>query len=334
MQGLRIDKGQINKIRKEKKLKPDNQQEPKKKIPVGKIIFWTVFVLIGIAYAVLLAFGSLFIPKENEFYQSFNIFSKTNPNNYARILSYAIFVITSGTLLRGLFQLLRKSDKLTKKISKAVLDLIGNLIKWVMIIVIACLVLTLFGVDATAILAGLGIAALIIGLALTSLIEDIVAGFFIIAEKTFDVGDIVVVDGFRGTVVSIGIRSTKIADVGNNVLTLRNASIGSLINLTDRQSCAAVTFPLAPGESIEKVEAVMKEADLEKIAHENYPFVKFALYLGTCGINKWGVQELLFIAGCEETKIYESERFLYREVAVIFEKAGIKLGGPVIEADE
>ena len=332
MQGLRIDKEEIEKIRKEKNLKHENQ-ETKKSVPVGKIVFWCVFCLLGLAYAALLAFGGLIIPKENEFYQSFNIFSKTNPNNFARILSYALFIIIAGTLLRGLFQLLRKNDKLTKKMSKAVLDLLGNLVKWLMIIIIACLVLTLFGIDATAILAGLGIAALIIGLALTSLIEDIVAGFFIIAEKTFDVGDIVVVDGFRGTVISIGIRSTKIADIGNNVMTMRNASIGSLINLTDRQSCAAITFPLAPGESIEKVEAVMKAADLEKIAKEKYPFVKFAMYLGTCGINKWGVQELLFIAGCDETKIYETERFLYREVAVIFENAGIKIGGPVIEAD-
>ncbi|MBQ7642339.1 MAG: mechanosensitive ion channel [Clostridia bacterium] len=333
MQGLRVDKEQIEKIRKEKNLKPENQEQ-KKKVPVGKIIFWCVFCLIGAAYIALIAFGSLIFPKDNEFYQSFNIFSEANPINLVRVLSYAILVVTFGTLLRGLLQILRNNDKLTKKLSKAVIDLLGNLVKWLMIIVVACLVLTLFNVNATAILAGLGIAALIIGLALTSLIEDIVAGFFIIAEKTFDVGDIVVVDGFRGTVISIGIRSTKIADIGNNVLTLRNASIGSLINLTDRQSCAAVTFPLAPGESIEKVEAVMKEANLEGIAHEKYPFVKFAMYLGTCGINKWGVQELLFIAGCSEEKIYESERFLYREVAVIFEKAGIKIGGPVIEANE
>ena len=333
MKGIRIDKEQMKKIIEEKEIKPDNQQI-EKKIPAGKIIFWTVFILIGVAYIALLAFGRFFIPASNELYQSFDIFSKTNPNNYVRIASYALFVIVVGTLLRGIFKLLRKNEKLTKKMSKAVLDLLGNLVKWLMIIVIVCLVLTLFGIDTTAILAGLGIAALIIGLALTSLIEDIVAGFFIIAEKTFDVGDIVVIDGFRGTVVSIGIRSTKIADVGNNVMTLRNASIGSLINLTDRQSCAAVTFPLAPGESIEKVEAVMREANLEKIAHEKYPFVKFAMYLGACGINKWGVQELLFIAGCDEEKLYESERFLYREVSVIFEKAGIKVGGPVIEADE
>ena len=333
MQGLRIDKEQMEKIRKEKNIQPENQ-ESKKKIPTKKIVFWTIFGLIGAAYVVMLAFGRFFMPAGNAFYQSFDIFSKANPNNYFRILSYALLVITAGSLLRIIFQFLRKNDKLTKKMSKAVLDLLGNLVKWLMIIVIACLILTLFGVNTTAILAGLGIAALVIGLALTSLIEDIVAGFFIIAEKTFDVGDIIVVDGFRGTVVTIGIRSTKIADVGNNVLTIRNSSIGSLINLTDRQSCAAITFPLAPGESIQKVEEVMKAANLEEIGKTN-PDVTFGiLYLGACGINKWGVQELLFIAGCTEEKLYETQRFLYRQIAIIFENAGIKLGAPVIEADE
>lgn len=332
MQGLRIDKAQMEKIRKEKGIQPDNQQ-PKKTIPTKKIIFWTIFGLIGVAYVVILAFGRLFMGG-SEFYQSFDIFSATNPNNYFRVLSYALLTITAGSLLRVVFQLLRQNDKLTKKMSKAVLDLLGNLVKWLMIIVIACLILTVFGVNTTAILAGLGIAALVIGLALTSLIEDIVAGFFIIAEKLFDVGDIIVVDGFRGTVVSIGIRSTKIADVGNNVLTMRNSSIGSLVNLTERASCAAVTFPLAPGESIQKVEEVMKAATLEEIGKSN-PDVTFGiLYLGACGINKWGVQELLFIAGCTEEKLYETQRFLYRQIAIIFENAGIKLGAPVIEADE
>lgn len=331
MQGLRIDKAQIEKIRKENEIQPEEQ---KKKIPTKKIVVWTIFGVIGIAYVVMLAFGRFFISANNEFYQSFDIFSGKNPVNYARILSYALLVITAGSLLRVIFQFLRQNDKLTKKMSKAVLDLCGNLVKWLMIIVIACLILTVFGVDATAILAGLGIAALVIGLALTSLIEDIVAGFFIIAEKLFDVGDIIVVDGFRGTVVSIGIRSTKIADIGNNVLTMRNSTIGSLVNLTERQSCAAVTFPLAPGESIQKVEEVMKAAKLEEIGKTN-PDVTFGiLYLGACGINKWGVQELLFIAGCTEEKIYETQRFLYRQIAIIFENAGIKIGGPAIEGND
>lgn len=326
---LRIDRADMERIQRENGITPE--EPPKRKIPTKKIVVWTIMCLIGVAYVVIMGFGRFFLPKGNEFYQSFDIFSKANPVPYARLLSYALLVITAGALLRAIFQFLRSSEKLTKRMGKAILDLLGNLVKYVMYIIIICLVLNAFGVNATAILAGLGIVALVIGLGVTSLIEDIVAGFFIIAERLFDVGDIIVLDGFRGTVESIGIRSTKIVDIGGSVMTMRNSSIGSLINLTDRQSCAAVTIPLAPGESIEKVEEVLKGFD--KLGAKNEKVKMGPLYLGACGINKWGVQELLFIAGCKEEDIYEIQRFLYREVMVIFDKNGIKIGARAMDEE-
>ena len=326
-QNLRIDKADMDRIRREKGIAPDGQPE-KKKVPVKKILVWTIMCLVGAAYIVIMGFGRYFPAalSQSEFYQSFDLFSKVNPINYARLLSYALLVIVAGSLLRAIFQFLRASDKLTKRMGKAVLDLFGNLVKYVMFIILLCLVLNAFGVNATAILAGLGIITLIIGLGVTSLIEDIVAGFFIIAERLFDVGDIVVIDGFRGTVVSIGIRSTKLADVGGSILTMRNSSIGKLINLTDRQSCAAVTIPVASGESILKVEAVLKAANLEELGKTNDKVLMGPIYLGSCGIDKWGSQNLLFIAGCLEQNIYDVERFLYRNITVIFEQNGIKIG--------
>ena len=324
-QNLRIDKADMDRIKAENGVKPEGQPE-KKKVPVKKIIVWVVLCLIGAAYIAIQCFGRFFLPQDNAFVQSFYFYSKNNPLNYARLLSYAILVVLAGSLLRAIFGFLRSSDKLTKRMGKAVIDLLSNLVKYVMFIILVCLVLNAFGVNATAILAGLGIVTLIIGLGVTSLIEDIVAGFFIIAERLFDVGDIVVVDGFRGTVVSIGIRSTKLADVGNSILTVRNSSIGKLINLTDRQSCAAVCIPLTPGESILKVEAVLKAANLEELGKTNDKVLMGPIYLGSCGIDKWGSQQLLFIAGCLEQNIYDAERFLYREVTVIFENNGIKIG--------
>ena len=322
-QNLRIDQSDMDKIKEESGVVAE---QPKKKIPTKTIVKYTLLSLISAAYVFIICAGRFLSFKDSEFYQSFDFLSKANPIPLAKLLSYALLTITVGFILRTVFDLLRKNDKLTKRMGKAVLDLISNLVKYVMYIILICLILNAFGIDATAILAGLGIVALIIGLGITSLIEDIVAGFFIIAERLFDVGDIIVLDGFRGTVLSIGIRSTKIADVGNSIKTVRNSSIGSLINLTDRQSCAAVTIPLAPGESIQKVEAVLKAAQFEKSAEGNDKVLMGPLYLGSCGIDKWGSQSLLFIAGCLEQNIYDVERFLYREVTVIFEKNGIKIG--------
>ena len=329
---LKLDKADIDRIKEENGVEPEKKE--KKKVPVKKIVLWSVLTVIGIAYVVILAFGKLFIPGEIEFFQSFNIFSKDNPFPHARLLSYAILIIVACSLVRAIFALIQANDKLSKRMGKAVLGLLSNLVKYLMVIAIICLGLNALGVDATAILAGLGIVTLIIGLGVTSLIEDIVAGIFIIAENLFDVDDIIVLDGFRGTVVSVGIRSTKIADVGGSILTVRNSQISKTINLTDRQSCAAVTFPLAPGESIQKVEAVLKAANIEALAKKSEKVKMGPLYLGACGITRKGVQELLFIAGCLEEDIYEVERLLYREITVIFEDNGIKLGALGTDIDE
>ena len=329
---IRIDKADLERIKKENGV--EGEGKAKKEVPVKTIVYWSIIGVVTLAYVIMLAFGSLFIPAENEFYQSFNIFSSTNPVGYARLMSYAILIVCAGLLARGAIALILKLGKNKKRMGKAILGLVSNLIKYVMVILVVCLGLSAFGVDTTALLAGLGIVTLIIGLGVTSLIEDIVAGFFIIAENLFDVDDIIVVDGFRGTVVSIGIRSTKIADVGGSILTIRNSQISKSINLTDRQSCAAITIPLAPGESIEKVEEVLKNANIESISAKSEKVKMGPLYLGACGITRRGVQELLFIAGCNEEDIYEVERLLYRELVVIFDQNNIKLGALGTELED
>ena len=317
-----------------KKITKDTPKTSKKKTNIPMLIVRILEIIIGVAYAVALAFGKLFIPADNKFYQSFNLFSGVNPMPLARSLSYFLLVVVAGTLLRIIIKYLSKNKTITKKTSVALLQLFSNLVKYLIFIIIICLALNAFGVNTAGIFASLGILALIIGLGVTSLIEDIVAGIFIIAERLFDVGDIIVVDGFRGTVVSIGIRSTKLADVGGDILTMRNSSIGSLVNLTDRQSCAALTIPIAPEESLQKVEQIIKEAHIENIKDTCDKIIGDPLYLGLCDITAKGVQMLLFIAGCKEDNRYDVERALYHGIKVILESNGVKLGTPGLMMDD
>ena len=300
-------------------------KKDKPKIKTKTLVLGSLFGVIVLAYAVILAFGGSFLPKE--FMEAFNPFSgAANPNNLIRCISICVLVLIIGTVLRFIIGAVAKKRTAEKKKGVALISLLGNLVKYVTYIVILVFVLKAFGVDTTEILAGLGILTLVIGLGVTSLIEDIVAGIFIIAEGLFDVGDVIVVDGFRGTVVSIGIRSTKIADVGNDVMTVRNSAIGTLVNLSDRQSAAAVTIPLAPNESIEQVEKIVRNTDMSYM-HEKYPrLIGNPLYLGICEITKKGVQSLLIVGGCKEEDKYEIERALFLEYKLLFERNGIKLG--------
>lgn len=314
----------------------NNNQNPKKqkpKIKTSTLVLRVVFAVIAVAYIVIIAFGKSFLPAD--FVDAVNPFSGAeNPNNVIRNISIAILVLCAGFIVRFIIDKIAAKREAEKKKGVALIELLGNLVKYVSYIFAIVFILKSFGVDTTEILAGLGILTLIIGLGVTSLIEDIVAGIFIIAEGLFDVGDVVVIDGFRGTVVSIGIRSTKIADVGNDVMTVRNSAIGSLVNLSDRQSAAAITIPLAPTESIERVEELVKKTDMTYM-REKYPrLIGDPLYLGICEITKKGVQNLLIVGGCKEEDKYEIERALFLEYKLLFEKNGIQLGTTDMDDEE
>ena len=314
----------------------NNNNRPRKEKPKMKtstLVTRVIFGLIVVAYIVAVAFGGFFLPKDIA--DSINPFSGAeNPNNIIRSISLAVLVLCVGIILRFIIGKVAAQRAAQKKKGVALIELLGNLIKYVSYIVAIVFILKAFGVDTTEILAGLGILTLIIGLGVTSLIEDIVAGIFIIAESLFDVGDVVVIDGFRGTVISIGIRSTKIADVGNDVMTVRNSAIGTLVNLSDRQSAAAITIPLAPTESIERVEELVKKTDMTYMRAKYPRLIGDPLYLGICEITKKGVQNLLIVGGCKEEDKYEIERALFLEYKLLFERNGIQLGTTDMDDEE
>jgi small conductance mechanosensitive channel len=68
------------------------------------------------------------------------------------------------------------------------------------------------GLDPTTILAGAGIVGVAVGLGAQAFVGDIVAGFFILFENLFLVGDLIEADGVKGQVEGIGLRITKIRD--------------------------------------------------------------------------------------------------------------------------
>ena len=330
MSEIKIDKKDMDRLKKDKNDNRKPEEEKKQQNP-GAIALRILLIAIAAAYFVLLAFGRYFLPEDGEFMRSLNVFSgEEAPNRFIKIISFAILTLSISAVLRFIIGKMAKNKKVTKRTGVAVIELLGNLVKYVAIIVLIFLILTALGVDTTSLLASLGLLGLIIGLGVTSLIEDIVAGIFIIAEHLFDVGDIVVVDGFRGTVESIGIRSTQFKDVGGDILIMRNSSIGSLVNLTRYGSGAAITVPLGPEENLARVEKIIEDFHIDKLKDRYEQIEGGPFYLGTCEITAKGVKNLLFVAGCNEGVKYDVQRILYREVTNLFQENNIRIGAPNI----
>jgi small-conductance mechanosensitive channel len=86
--------------------------------------------------------------------------------------------------------------------------LLGNAVFVGVIVLAAMLVLRLYGLDATALVAVLGIGTVAIGLALQDVLKNLFAGVFLLLEQPFRIGDTVVVDNREGEVENIDVRTT------------------------------------------------------------------------------------------------------------------------------
>ena len=329
--GVQLDRSDLKKMMEKKGINTDALDKQKKKEPTsGDRTKLAVAIVVFIVYYVVMLFGRFFIPADNEIYRSLDIFYEGDDIiKLVRLLSYALLTLSISLVLRAFIYYLEKHSALAKRTGVAVMELLGNLVKYLAVLILVFLFLSAIGVDTAQLLAGLGILSLILGLGVTSLVEDIVAGIFIIAEHLFDVGDIVVVDDFRGTVISIGIRSTQIEDEGGDILVLRNSAIESLVNMTDRLSYAICEIPISAEETVERVENVV-EAGLDEMKDHISDIEQGPFYLGISEMHADGMI-LTFVAICQENSKYWVQRQMNRELKLLFDKNEIALGSFVEE---
>ncbi len=180
------------------------------------------------------------------------------------------------------------------------------------------------GVNLSTVFAGVGIVALIIGFGAQSLVEDLVTGIFLVFEDQFNVGDIIEVNGFRGTVDSIGIRTTCIRDVGGNIKIINNSDLRNILNRSATNSFAVTTVSISYRADIEKAEKTL--ADLFAKLPEKYPetFLSAPRYLGVDELGESGV--VLKVGGeVKEKNVYSAPRLLNREIKLAFDAAGIEI---------
>lgn len=143
-----------------------------------------------------------------------------------------------------------------KTLAKLALSIIRYL-GWIIAIII---ILAIWGVNVGPALAGLGILGLVIGLGAQKFINDLISGLFIIFEQHYDVGDIIETNGFKGEVIDIGLKTTRIKNWKGEVKILSNGSISDTVNFSKYPSLAIVDFGIAYAEDIDKTIAVLKKA--------------------------------------------------------------------------
>ncbi|HPM07381.1 MAG TPA: mechanosensitive ion channel family protein [Bacilli bacterium] len=216
-------------------------------------------------------------------------------------------------------------DLLIRRFSKksTVWIIVRSIFKYGSVIVGVFLVLSAWGVQTPTLLAGAGILGLALSFGARSLIEDVIAGLFIIFEKQFQVGDIIQAHSFRGKVTEIGVRTTTLVDVNGDVLIINNSDLRQTINTSANLSPAICDISIAYDEDLERVEKVILN-NIEELKSKIPDIVEGPFYRGVQSLADSSVVIRMY-ARTDELKKYQVTRDLNKEMKLLFDRNGIQI---------
>lgn len=139
-------------------------------------------------------------------------------------LSGSLILIVA--ILFGFYFIKRSIKKVPEqKLSMHHSVLIRKLLNYISYIIILMIVMNMLNIKPSAIWGAAGIAGVALGFAAQTSVSNLISGLFVLGEKAMKVGDVVIVNGITGTVDSIGLLSTRIHTLDNQMVRIPNSAI-------------------------------------------------------------------------------------------------------------
>jgi small conductance mechanosensitive channel len=221
--------------------------------------------------------------KVRDFFSNFveNVLPEVITATLVFLFLYVAFRITRKVLS----QVLARSKRIDVGLEGLLMKSFA-IVAWTFIIV---MVLAQFGIDVTALVAGLSIVGLAVGFAARDSLENFISGVTIMLDRPFRVGDQVVVEGTYGTVQDITLRSTRLRTLNNEVMVMPNTLMinQKLVNHTLMGVIRLeVPFGIAYKESTEAARSVVLHLlRTDSRIAEDYPVEVVVTDLGSSSVN-------------------------------------------------
>lgn len=174
-----------------------------------------------------------------------------------RIASYILAAIILSVLYKSIINRLLKLNQGKKK-GQTVYKLLSSIGKYVIWFIAIILILEALNVQTAPILASAGVLGIAIGFGAQKIVQDMISGFFILFEETFLVGEVVEISGFRGEVIEIGLRTTKLKSWDGILKVLNNGDISAVLNFSRYPSLAIIDFQVAYETDLKKLPELME----------------------------------------------------------------------------
>ncbi|MDM5226408.1 mechanosensitive ion channel family protein [Cytobacillus sp. NJ13] len=241
---------------------------------------------------------------------------------------FAFLIVKSAgnKIIHKSFEGIGRKERISPGRSKTLQSLAKNVFSYVLIFIFAVTILQIFGIKATAILAGAGVVGLAVGFGAQGLVSDVVTGFFILLERQIDVGDYVTTGSYSGIVEQIGLKTTQIRGFDGTLHYIPNREITSLSNHSRGNMRALVDIGISYNDNINEAITVLQET-CDKIAEENNAIVEGPNVIGVQTLGSSDVV-LRIIAKTENMEQWAVERQLRKALKEALEANGIEIPFP------
>ncbi len=243
--------------------------------------------------------------------------------NIAAIL--VIGILINVVLCRILRRILRKSPS----VDNAIAAFVVNAVKVICVVILLAVILNQFGVPISTFIAVLGAAGAAAALALRDTLANLVGGIVIVMTQPFGEGDLIEIDGSRGTVQEINLFTTTLNTLDYRTVSVPNGKISTsaVYNETARsiRGCDC-TFRIPYDADIDAVKDILKnvcEAD-DIILKEPEPWIGVIRHDESCLIVE-------VKAYCLTENLLEAGDYLNKTVKTAFEISGIEVPYPQVD---
>ena len=206
--------------------------------------------------------------------------------------------------------------------------IINRAVQYTGFITLFLIVISELEINLAPIFGAAGVIGLVIGVASQTSIGNIVSGFFLVSEKSFEIGDVVQLGDKTGTVFSIDLLSIKIRTFDNLLIRVPNQTVISseLTNLTRFPVRRIDTLvSVAYKEDLNKVKSILENVTKQNplCLDEPEPVIIFQNY-GTSGI------DITLGVWVERTNFLKVKNAVFMEIKEAFNKEGIEIPFPHI----
>lgn len=248
--------------------------------------------------------------------------------NLWRLILSVIAILVAVVLILIMKIITVRVKKGKNKRSFTVIKLVESIIKYIIIIIDIFVLLGIWGIDVTAALAGVGIVGLVVGLGAQDLIKDLIAGIGIVIDDQYDVDEVVEINGFKGKVTEIGLRTTRLVNATGEIRIIRNGSISDLSNFSRTFSVAIALIDISYDEDIDRVIKILDD-NLPSLK-DNYPqIIEGPIVVGVDALADSSVT-IRVTAKTNPEDHYAVQRALLKYTKELFEQNDIEMPYPQV----